>query len=301
MDKLEQTSLYVAAGLVSYVLLSFVYRHFLRPAKRLRRYGTWAVVTGATDGIGRAIAFELAKQKLNVLIISRTDSKLKEVAKEIQQKYGDVKVDTLAVDYAALDDAAKQKIQSKIDDIEVGVLVNNVGLSYTHPEYFHSLSLNDTENLIALNVTSVSFMSHIVLPQMVSRKRGLIVNMSSAAAIVPSPLLAQYGAVKSYVNKFSHSLSVEYASYGIDVQVQNALYVATKMAKMRPSLQTPTAGQFARASVRAFGYDRQISPYWVHAILIAFIQRMPSFVADSYLMGMHKSIRLRALKKAGKK
>jgi len=299
-DNVEQVSLLVAGGLFAYVIGSFAYRHFLRPAKKLSRYGNTAIVTGATDGIGKAIAFELARQhKLNLVLVSRTAAKLNEVADEIKAKYSSVQVDTLAIDFGALDDSALQRLKSVVDSKEVGILVNNVGMSYDYPEWFHSVERSKVQQLIDLNVRSTTLLTHLVLPAMTQRKRGLVVNISSAAAVFPAPLLAEYGAAKAYVDKFTHALSLEYKQHGVDFQVQNPLYVATKMAKMRPSLQAPTATQFARSSIAAWGYDTQISPYWVHAIMLAAGKRMPAFLFNQYVFGMHKSIRARALKKVG--
>merc|ERR1719215_996593 len=85
------------------------YAFFLRPGKNLRQYGEWAVVTGATDGIGRAYAFEMAKLGLKVLLISRTESKLIDVQKEITEKFRQATVDHLTIDFSNFDEAARNK------------------------------------------------------------------------------------------------------------------------------------------------------------------------------------------------
>merc|ERR1712093_900663 len=106
-------------------------------------------------------------------------------------------------------------------------------------------------------------MTYIVLPKMLERKRGAIVNISSAACLVPGPLLAGYSAAKRYVEAFSIALDAEYASKGVRVQVQCPLYVTTKLAKIRnSSLTTPSPDTYAKAAVRAIGYESDISPYW---------------------------------------
>merc|ERR1719203_17532 len=83
--------------------LAALHAFFLRKGKRLSKYGEWAVVTGATDGIGRAYAMELARNGLSVLLISRTAEKLQEVEKELKEKYPKVQASHLAIDYSNFD------------------------------------------------------------------------------------------------------------------------------------------------------------------------------------------------------
>jgi 17beta-estradiol 17-dehydrogenase / very-long-chain 3-oxoacyl-CoA reductase len=164
--------------------------------------GEWALVTGATDGIGKAMCFELARRGLNVLLVSRSLTKLNEVADELSAKYPKVSTKVVAVDFSNFDSAAQGKVRAQIEQLEVGVLVNNVGMSYAHPAYFAELSHADVVSMIALNVTSTTIMTHLALPRMVERKRGAIVCISSAASQLPAnPLLAQYAAAKAYVDK----------------------------------------------------------------------------------------------------
>merc|ERR1719215_2486190 len=112
----------------------------LRPGKNLKKMGDWAVVTGATDGIGKAISMELAKKGMNILLISRTESRLEETKEEILKKCPKVEVDLLSHDMGDMSESARGKIQKKLDSLStIGVLVNNVGISYDHPEYFADL------------------------------------------------------------------------------------------------------------------------------------------------------------------
>lgn len=110
-----------------------VFSSWIRPSKNLKNFGEWAVVTGATDGIGKALAIELARKGMNVLLISRTQQKLDDVEKEIKDLYP-VAVKTLAVDCSIMNDENKAKIQAAVDEVsDIGVLFNNVGVSYDFP------------------------------------------------------------------------------------------------------------------------------------------------------------------------
>lgn len=141
-------------------------------------------------------------------------------------------------------------------------------------------------------------MTRTVLPGMAERKRGAIVNISSFASLLANPLLAHYSATKSFMDKLSLGLNAEYRGKGVHVQVQNPLYITTKLSKIRKSsITTPTPSGYARAAVRAIGYDAQISPYWAHALFAWVVSLLPESIVSKQVMGMHLAIRKRATKK----
>lgn len=285
------------------VVLSFVWRHFLRPCKNLEKsYGTWAVVTGATDGIGKAYAFELARKGLNVYLISRTQSKLEATADEIKAKHG-VECRTLAIDYSSFGagDPQHAKVAAALEGVDVGVLINNVGMSYPYPQYFHELSDDEVDKLLHLNVNSTTYMTRLVLPGMVERKRGAVVNVSSTSGLAPTALLAQYSASKAYTDFLAQSLAYEYGPKGIFFQVQSPLWVTTKLAKIwRSSLVVPTPATYARAAVATIGHDQNSVAYWIHDIMASAVfalnQVVPSLLG-SQILSMHLGVRKKALRK----
>ena len=244
-------------------LANSTYKHFLRPAKNLRRLGKYAVVTGATDGIGKAYAFSLAKQGLSVIIISRTEAKLQAVAEEIDAKNypGVEKTKYIVCDYSKFDDKARAHVAKELEGLEVGVLVNNVGQSYRYPRFFHELPNDEIGALIEMNINSTVWMTKFVLDGMAERKKGTIVNLSSGSADYTMPLLAEYAAAKMFVERFSESLDAEYRAKGVTVQCQIPFYVATKLAKMRKSLMVPTAESYVRMAMKWVGQgDTVVSP-----------------------------------------
>ena len=132
-------------------------------------------------------------------------------------------------------------------DLDIGVLVNNVGMSYEHPQELLELSSTYVDTLINLNIVSLNAMTRIVLPQMVERKKGAVINISSFLAAIPSPLLSVYSASKSYVDLISQGMAKEYSSKGITVQCVLPGYVTSKLSKIRrPSLTVPTPNAFVR-------------------------------------------------------
>ncbi|KAM3387718.1 hypothetical protein ACQJBY_010516 [Aegilops geniculata] len=277
-------------------LALWLYAAFLRPAKPLRRrYGAWAVVTGATDGIGRALAFELAAAGLGLVLVGRSPDKLAAVSKEVRARFPGAEVRTFVIDFAADGLAASvAALAESIRGLDVGVLVNNAGHGYPYARYFHEVDEELRRNLIRLNVEAVTRMTHAVLPGMVERKRGAVVNIGSgAASIMPStPLYTVYAATKAYADQFSRSLYVEYKNKGIDVQCQVPMYVATKMASIRQaSLFAPSPETYARAAVRYIGYEPRCAPYWPHALLWFLFSVVPEPLVDGYVLGMSLGIR----------
>lgn len=156
---------------------------------------------------------------MNIILVSRTQSKLEDVAKEIAESFN-VQTQVIAVNFTSgpeIYDQIKQQIVGK----EIGILVNNVGMFYPAPEFFLDIPDRDKviQDIIRCNITSVPMMCSLILPQMVQRKRGLIINISSGAAVIPGPSMVLYSGSKAFVTKFSVDLAAEYESQGITVQV----------------------------------------------------------------------------------
>ncbi|XP_037048376.1 very-long-chain 3-oxoacyl-CoA reductase-like [Bradysia coprophila] len=266
---------------------------FLEPIN-LRHYGDWALVTGATDGIGKQYARSLAKRGFNIVLVSRTLSKLESVAKEISENFN-VQTQVIAVDFLSgpeIYDQIKQQIAGK----EIGVLINNVGMFHTAPDYF--LNIPDREKLIQdiikCNITSVPMMCSIILPQMVQRKSGLIINISSLASVAPGACLTLYAASKAYVTKFSNDLGAEYGDQGINVQVLVTGGVATKMNRLSDSMggdsfTTPPPSVYVESALRYVGYARQTTGYLPHSLLLISSQLM-NFIAPSFTERMGKKL-----------
>ncbi|KAK7072530.1 hypothetical protein SK128_028240 [Halocaridina rubra] len=286
-------------------LLKGIYGSFLASALglnlNLKKTGEWAVVTGATDGIGKAYAFELARKGLKVVLISRTPFKLQNVAAEINTKYG---VDTKIIDVDFTRDDIYERIEKDLKNLDIGVLVNNVGMSYDYPEYLNQIVDGEKmcDRLINCNIKSLTRMTQIVLPGMEERKRGLVINISSLSSIIPAPLLAVYGATKAYIESLTESLGVEYASKNITFQCIMPGFVVSNMSKIRrPTLMAPTATAFVRSSLKTTGVEKRSAGYFMHKLQIYGIEflkmHLPGSVLVSMVFGQLKALRSKALKR----
>lgn len=179
-------STYLVAFNLVWILLPWIYKNFIAPFVfgcpiDFKKYGKWAVVTGASDGIGKEIAKELAERGLSVVLISRTLSKLQSVAQELEDKYG-VETRVVSVDFKE-GLPVYDKIEPYLNQLDIGVLVNNVGINAPYFERYHEAAKLDTFlwDSLACNVMSVTFMTKLVIQGMVDRKRGLVLNVSSVA------------------------------------------------------------------------------------------------------------------------
>ena len=286
-------------------VVNFVFVYFLRPGKNLRKYGKTAIVTGATDGIGKAYALELAKRGLDVVLVSRTQAKLDAVQKEISDSVGGkVEVSTHAMDLTKVTDEELSKFEALVEGKDVGVLVNNAGMSLDHPDYLETTSAEFNRDLIHINCYAPTVLTKAVLPGMKARRRGVVVNLGSANGILPSvALLSVYAGSKAYINQFTRSMDEELKSYNVRVHDQCPFFVTTKISKIRkPRLDAPTPKAWARAAVKQIGYETVRTPYWSHGLMLMLIHSVcPAWAVTAYVTSLHKSFRRRYYKKHGKK
>ncbi|RWA04819.1 hypothetical protein EKO27_g10290 [Xylaria grammica] len=305
-------ALWVASKALS--ILQLLLSIFVLSGTDLRKYGgkgTWAVVTGASDGLGKEFATQLAAKGFNLLLVSRTQSKLEAFQAELQAKYPGLQTDILAMDFAAVDnDADYARLAKRVDSLDVGILINNVGQSHSIPVPFTLTDESEMENIININCRGTLKVTRIVAPGMQSRRRGLILTMGSFGGWMPTPLLATYSGSKAFLQFWSTALASELQPDNVDVQLVLSYLVTTAMSKVRrPSLLIPSPKPFVRAALGKVGVgDWQstastYTPHWSHAIMAWFIENTIG-VGNSIGVGvnrsMHIDIRNRALRKAAR-
>ncbi|XP_040185052.1 inactive hydroxysteroid dehydrogenase-like protein 1 [Rana temporaria] len=251
---------------------------FISRTKHIRQYGEWAIVTGATDGIGKAYAEELASHGINIILVSRNPEKLKKVSKAIAATYK-VKTRFVVADFS-LGREVYPHIKEALRNVEVGILVNNVGAYNEYPQITTEVPEEKLWEIINVNIGAAVMMVHIVLPGMVQRKRGAIVNVSSATSCKPTPLMNMYASSKSFMDSFSRALHYEYASKGIFIQSLVTYIVKTNMTAFSTFLKTKPfvvldAKDYVRQAVRTIGISKRTAGHLSHSIQFSLTYWIP--------------------------
>ncbi|NXE10018.1 HSDL1 protein, partial [Lophotis ruficrista] len=264
----------------------------------VKQYGKWAVVTGSTDGIGKAYAEELAKRGVNIILISRNKEKLEAVSRSISETYK-VETDFIVADFSKGHEPYPV-IKEALKNREIGILVNNVGIFHTYPDYFTNLSEDTLWDVINVNIASANMMIHIVLPGMVEKKKGAIVNVSSITGCQPAPMLTVYGASKAYLDYFSRALHYEYAPKGIFIQSLIPSVISTKMVTCsstasKRSFIFPSAEEYASHAVTTLGLSTRTTGYWKHEIMFTLIELLPEWICARFVMYCGRTVRKEAL------
>ena len=267
-------------------------------------------MTGASDGIGKEFALQLALQGFNILLISRTESKLNVVSQEITHdtRSSPVQVKTFPIDFNSATRSNYAELQTLLSDLQISVLINSAGISHDIPVPFALADDTEVSQIITTNCTGTLRITSLVIPGMLSRRRGLIVTMGSFGGLIPTPLLAPYSGSKAFLQQWSSALGAELAPHNITVELVQSYLVTSNMSKIRKSsmlIPTPKAfvkavlGKLGRAG-GAQGWAYTSTPYWSHAImqwvLGTFVGYTGRFVVDRNKV-MHEGIRERALRK----
>lgn len=233
------------------------------------------ILTGASRGIGRALAIELAKSGCGLLLTALEGDELSTLSQEIHREFS-VNVDTMAVDLSDPDSRKTFVGWIKKNETPPDILINNAGLGYFGR--FEDSEWSTIEKTLALNISALIHLTYELVPVLVKRPRAKIVNISSGIARLPYPGLAVYGATKAFVSSFSQSLAAELAGTSIDVLCFHPGFTMTAfigsagmdMHKI-PKILLHTPEEIAKQVFRAIKRDKQ----WAYS---DFITRSSSFL-----------------------
>ncbi|MEJ5304647.1 MAG: SDR family oxidoreductase [Ignavibacteria bacterium] len=173
-----------------------------------------ALITGASFGIGYELSKIFANEKYNLVLVARNRERLNEIESELKRE-NNIRIKTLVKDLSN-PEAPKEIFDELVyDKIEIDVLVNNAGFGLLGP--FAELDLKDQLDMIQVNITSLVHLTGLILPSMIKRGSGKILNVASTAAFQPGPNMAVYYATKAFVLSFSKALYKELKDKGITV------------------------------------------------------------------------------------
>ena len=208
-----------------------------------------ALITGGSAGLGREFARQLAPRARSLILVARREQKLNELRDELMQQHPNLTVHIRTTDLADL--AEQNEFMAWLDraKIDVDLLINNAGLGDLGP--FATSDLIRNEQIMLVNMVALTSLTRRLLPQMMARKRGGILNVSSSAGFLPIPGFAVYAATKAYVTSFSEALRAELRGTGVSVCALCPGPVHTEFQEIakRPSGQSESGPEFVHVSV----------------------------------------------------
>ncbi len=225
-----------------------------------------ALITGASAGIGRELARLFAADKHDLVLVARRLPELQALCSELEQRYG-VTARALACDLGS--PSALTALLSQVRELELEYLVNNAGFGTVGK--FAELPAEREADMVALNIGAVVRLTREVLPKMLARGRGRILNVGSTAGFQPGPYMATYYASKAFVNSFSEALSYEVRGTGVSVTLSCPGPTVTEFGAISGvdktrlfSMGAATAASVARDAYRAMQRGQAVA---VHGFL----------------------------------
>lgn len=257
-------------------------------SKLAERYGPWAVITGASAGIGAEFARRVAEQGINVVLVARRRKRLEALAATIEDMY-QVEARVAPADLAGRD--IVEVLRPALSDIEVGLLVNCAGFGTSGP--FLDMDLSVQDSMISLNCRAGMLLAHEIAQGMRNRGRGGLIFVSSVNAFCASPGMANYNASKAYDLLFAEGLAEELRPQGIDVQALCPGGTITEFQQVA-GLDARNFGPLARlvfaspaavvaTSLRALGGRVTVVPGFLNKLMVLSIKLLPRRLATRFL------------------
>jgi len=259
---------------------------FEEPRPGLReRYGDWALVTGASAGIGADFARALAREGLSLVLVARRGDRLRELASELE-KTCSVSTRVLAEDLS--DPAAAERVAAAVDDLEVAVLVNNAGVGCAGR--FSGQEPGRLRDLVLLNCVAPVVLTSLLLPKMRARGRGAVIVTGSVAGRQPLPLHAVYSASKGFDLLFGEALAVELADDGIDVLVVEPGRTRTEFQAVAgeeppPGVSLQPAAEVVEVALDSLGRKPSVVSGWLNWLRANAVQRLVPRSLAAHLAG----------------
>ena len=255
------------------------------------RYGPWALITGASDGIGRALAHQLAALGLDLVLVARRDAVLHALAGELAAAHH---VETLVMAADLCKPDAVDHVLAATEHLDVGLAVLAAGFGSAGP--FAQAAVADELDMVAVNVAAVTHLTHALGGRLISRGRGGVILFGSIVGWQGVPGQATYAATKAYVQSLAEGIHREYAIHGVDVLSVAPGPVDTGFGR-RAGLDMGTATQpddVARAALRALGRRTTVVPGALGKVLTGSLKALPrrlrSVVLGRIVAGMREAV-----------
>lgn len=256
---------------------------------------TYALITGASGGIGLCLARELAKRKINLLLVARNESSLISACSNLKKEFG-IDTDYLSVDLSEA--SATKAITNWLEQksYSVNILINNAG--YGIWGTVEATPFNELNNMMQLNMNAVANLCHALLPELKKHPKSYILNVASTAAYQAVPTLATYAATKAFVVLFTRGLRMELKGTNISVTclspgatstnfIDRAGMNSMKERAEKFSMKPESVAQIAIDGM--FKGKAEILPGFVNWISVQLTYLMPKFIPEKIAEGLYKT------------
>lgn len=255
---------------------------------------SWALVTGASDGIGLALCHELATHGFNVVLHSRNEAKLKRCREELEAAHRQRNFRIVAVDASNFGSADMARIVATVSDIHLTMVVNNVGGTATLHTNFMPFEDTSPEEMIALYSMNVQFplqLTNALLPQLHALKQPALVMTCGSMSNVGQPWIAAYSSTKGALHAWNRALAAEQYDAGSQIEVLEVIVGATYTQQLEKDpnfsrgLFMPDAETMAQSILARVGHGhRSVVPYFWHMVQTGPLYTLlPNWVVDSLI------------------
>lgn len=249
------------------------------------KYGPWALITGASSGIGEAFASLLAVEGLNLVLAARRKDRLVALAQKLETQFN-IEIRTVEVDL--LNQNFLDSIKQVTDDLQIGLLINNAGQLILNS--YMETSMKEESKMIDLNIKTPAILTHHFTEKMIRRGKGGIINVASVLAYMGVPFSAAYAATKAYELVKSEGLWYELKKHGVDVLSLNPGLTKSEMTNnydfshMPMKLMNPPA--VANTAIKALGKKSQVTPGRMNKMLVFMSKHFMSRDMNTKMFGM---------------
>lgn len=251
------------------------------------RYGEWAVVTGASSGIGREAARQLAAAGLNLLLVARRAADLEELRREVTSS-GRIQAITLPLDLAA--PGASATVLDVAANLPTGLLVNAAGFGLGGPFLEHSLS--EASSMVDVNCRALMELTHGFGGRFAAQRRGGVILFSSIVAFQGVPRSANYAATKAYVQSLGEALAEEWSGQGVDVLISKPGPTHSGFAARAGMTlgKAERAEDVARATLAALGRQASVTPGLLSKLLLGSLITAPRTLRVQIMKAIMRSM-----------
>jgi len=242
--------------------------------------GSWVVVTGASDGIGKGFCEEFAKDGFNIVFVSRNPEKLSKVVEEFKKKYPHPQTKVIVADFAKSSDKGFfENIMDQLKGLDVSVLVNNVGTGIAYA--FKDYPEDQLQEVINLNILPQTILTRKLINHFANRsQKSAVINVASTLCMKPFPFVAPYSASKIYCDYLSRALAAE--NPNMDILCLRPCFVDTPLAAWMPkNFWFISPNECARGAMNKLGLRKFTHGHWKHSVYVtATLAIIPDWLFD---------------------